>query len=1796
MSSHSRKTGSHSSRKCGSDHSSISSARLRAAATLARLAAEAENMEKLKAIEEEELRVRQRKRDCALQLEIAKADAEEKVLEEFEEQSSFKGLQELFAESTADEMVGKWLADSPHEVPPAELAHPEQFVKPVQVPSAQEVSIPVQPTIPSLQREMIDTMQLPKCELTKFDGEPLKYWMFIKSFDATVGNTSVGPNVKLNRLFYYCEGEALAVIQCCAVMEPQEGYTKARELLRERFGNDYKITETWVQRLTEGPRVMPGDKKAIQKLADDLRSCTVALTAMGKLEEIDTKRSLGAIVRRLPQVLQSKWRSKAVTILDDTGRYPGINKLVDFLDKSAREANDPVYGFKDNNKDRPVVKKVSNFSVQATGTPRPKDKKPLKHASKPDAEGSTRQTTCPCCSGNHLIDQCSSFAKMSPSARLKIARERKLCFNCLSGKRHFSRKCDQGPCGVQGCNGRHSKLLHEAFQSNKGSEGTSDPTTPSNQDVGATSYACGGMQMPAKIALPIVAVMVKGSDQEDWLKTYALLDPGSNRSFCSVNLAKSLNLHGSKQSMHLNTLSNRSQVESLMVSLDVTAVAKTQESKIFHLPKVHALKDFPVLCDSLAGYDETQRFTHLKGIPIPQVSKEVVMLLIGQDAPHLLAPLEVRHGRQGEPYAVRSVLGWTISGPLSDGTPPQVTSHFVQGTLEAQVERFWKLDLGDMALCDSPSLSVNDKRALKIWDDSVKIVDGHYQLAIPFRADDPNLPDNKALAVKRLTQLGRRLSKDGGLHDRYSTEVNNLLAKGFAEKVPEDELDGPPGRTWYIPHHGVLNPNKPGKLRVVFDCAARCKGRALNDVVLQGPDLTNKLIGVLLRFRVGRIALMADIEQMFHQVGVTQEHRDALRFVWWHNGDMNACLEVFRMKVHLFGGVWSPSCANYALLRAADDFGDQFVPEVASTVRNNFYVDDCLKSVETVEGAIQLSKQLSELLALGGFRLTKWISNSRRVLETIPLGERAKVVKDMDLDSERLPVERALGVSWDTEDDTLAITTRPKLKAHTRRGLLSVVCSVYDPLGFVCPFVLRAKILFQDECRLKGKSWDDPLEVHTQEKWMKWLDDIPKLSEFKVDRCLIPDGFGDVHEVQLHHFADASKDAFGCVSYARFVSVAGEVHCTFLLGKSRLAPLKTMTIPRLELSAAVVAARVDLMLRKEIGLGVSGSTFWTDSVLVLQYIRNETKRFHTFVANRVAVIHDVSVPEQWRYVGTAVNPADDASRGLDASQMVSSDRWRKGPEFLWKSEEEWPVMPEVPNLDKDKEVKSEATSQAVDAEEKVDTISELVHRYSSWLPLRKAVAWILRFKSWLKDRKPKCGASRLTVGELKEAESAIIKFVQREGFRQEIKDLSGGQSSVRKQSSIYSLRPYLDNSGLLRLGGRLRLAPIEEDSKFPAILPKNHHVSDLIVRHVHESLAGHSGKDHVLSVLRRKYWIPQPRPVISRVLKGCMLCKRLHGRPQVQLMADLPEGRVTPGKPPFSYVGVDCFGPFCVKRGRCREKRYGCLFTCLATRGIHLETLHSMEADSFLNCLVRFTARRGTPECLYSDNGSNFVGGERELREALSMLHKDNKVNGALLVKHIDWRFNPPLASHMGGAWERQIRTVRKVLASLLHNEVLDDERLETLFCEVESIVNDRPLTHVSDDPNDLGALTPSHLLKFRPGHPVPLHGLKETDRFRKRWKHVQLLAERFWKRWISEYLPNLQRRQRWVEGKRNLSVGDLVLVRDDNTPRGQWPLGRISKTFPGSDGLVRSVEVRTASGCYVRPITKLCLLEGAHG
>jgi len=384
-------------------------------------------------------------------------------------------------------------------------------------------------------------------------------------------------------------------------------------------------------------------------------------------------------------------------------------------------------------------------------------------------------------------------------------------------------------------------------------------------------------------------------------------------------------------------------------------------------------------------------------------------------------------------------------------------------------------------------------------------------------------------------------------------------------------------------------------------------------------------------------------------------------------------------------------------------------------------------------------------------------------------------------------------------------------------------------------------------------------------------------------------------------------------------------------------------------------------------------------------------------------------------------------------------------------------------------------------------------------------------------------------------------------------------------------------------------------AKHPIILPKQHHVTTLIARHYHEA-TGHSGTEHMLSLIRERYWIVDARALIRRINHSCITCKKKQGPVEEQKMADLRSDRVTANKPPFTFVGVDCFGPFNVKRGRSQVKRYGVLFTCLTTRAIHIEVAHSLDADSFVNSLRRFIARRGNPEEIRSDNGTNFVAGEKELRKSVAAWNQQ-QIHQFLLLRNVKWTFNPPAGSHHGGVWERCIRTVRKVMNGLMKEQTLDDEGLATLMCEVESIVNSRPITKSSDDPKDLEALTPNHLLLLS-GCPNRAPGVFDSaDSYtRRRWRQVQYLADIFWRRWIKEYLPSLQTRQKWCKRRRNLAVNDIILVVDDTLPRGSWPLGRVIGTCPNSkDGLVRRVVVKTKTSTLTRPVDKVVLLEAAE-
>lgn len=1239
-------------------------------------------------------------------------------------------------------------------------------------------------------------------------------------------------------------------------------------------------------------------------------------------------------------------------------------------------------------------------------------------------------------------------------------------------------------------------------------------------------------------------------------------------------------------------------VETSIAKLEIADIDRQVTIK---MPNVYTKNNLPIDIRCIGNGEDIDRWPHLKGLMLPRLHGiNQVGLLIGQDVPEALTPLEVVHGGTGSrcPYATRTVLGWTLNGPLgrTQDEAKVARVNFVQSddSLDMKLERLWSLE-SVPNINSGKHLSCEDSKTLKLWQQSIQLKDGHYELPIPFRHYPPVLPNNRDMAVHRLQILQNKLMRDHKLHEQYRIAMNDMMDKGYAEPVQSDITSDSQNIQWYLPHHAVKNKNKPDRIRVVFDCSAQYGNISLNQNVMRGPDFINKLIGVLLRFRQEPVAIIADVDSMFHMVRVPAADRDCLRFLWYPNGDLQQEPVTYRMAVHLFGGVWSPSCCNFAMRRTAEDNQHDFDTETVSTVLSNFYVDDCLKSVRTVDQAIRLAQQLISLLQRGGFNLTKWVSNSPEVMASLP-EERVRKLSQICFKDNNSSGQRALGVKWDTDTDELTFAVVKNDKPLTRRGILSVVCSLFDPLGLVSPFILPAKRIMQELCRKKVK-WDDRLPDTELESWQAWTRDLLRLGEIHVDRCVKPQHLHTIASTQLHHFSDASEYGYGVATYLRLTDTTGQKGSQLLMAKSRLAPMKAVTIPRLELTAATLAVKVDTYVQSELEFPVDASFFWTDSMIVLQYIANERKRYHTFVANRVALIREGSNPNQWRHVDSQSNPADYASRGASIEELMRNKQWYHGPEFLMCNEDTWPSCPVLAPLSyNDCEVKRQTVVYTTTSSDP-DILEKLLERRSDWYLTKKDIAWLLRVKRYLlakvRHKATPDMSVALSVNELREAEIQIASYVQAQSFGDEFRHLSVDASRnncqqrshhrVKKTSRLYRLEPMKLKDGVLRVGGRLKNHPI--------ILPPTHHVTRLIIRHFHV-ISGHSGREHVLSLLRQQYWIIGARSAVRQILSKCAFCRRHHPKAGGQKMADLPDDRTTAGDAPFTSTGVDVFGPFLVKHGRSQLKRYGCLFTCLAIRAIHIEVLNSLETDSFIQALQRFICRRGLVRTIRCVNGSNFVGAARELSEAIAMWNQC-QIHDFLRQRDIQWLFNPPASSHMGGVWERQIRTVRKVLAAVMTEQLVSDESLNTMFCLVESIINGRPLTTVSDDPKDLTPLTPNHLLVLRPRDEGSPGLFDKQDLFcRKRWRQIQYLADLFWSRWKREYLPTLQLRQRWLQPSRNINVNDIVIVMDDNCPRNSWPLGRVLETYPGSDGLVRSVKLATRTGTLTRPIHKLCLLE----
>ncbi|XP_054707113.1 uncharacterized protein LOC129216917 [Uloborus diversus] len=1004
------------------------------------------------------------------------------------------------------------------------------------------------------------------------------------------------------------------------------------------------------------------------------------------------------------------------------------------------------------------------------------------------------------------------------------------------------------------------------------------------------------------------------------------------------------------------------------------------------------------------------------------------------------------------------------------------------------------------------------------------------------------------------------------------------------ELVPDSEINNI--NSLYLPHHGVVrNTSSTTKLRVVFDASSKTSsGLSLNDLLMVGPRVQPELFPILIQFRLFNAAICADVEKMFRQIKVHEEDVDWQRILWRESP--NEPIKEYRLTTVTYGTSSAPFLSTRTLRQLAIDEQENF-PAVSRATRCHFYVDDLLSGSATKKEAIQLVSELQEMMKKGGFSLRKWVSNDPDVLTTI--SKELQAIDSKHTINDDQPV-KILGIAWlpDVDKFTFTITVN-EMDVWTKRKVLSEVAKIFDPLGWLAPTVIISKIFLQ-ELWSHHLSWDEELPDSLAKQWRTFQEQLPVLTNIKIPRCiLIP----QASDVQVHGFCDSSEKAYCAAIYIRSQDVTLAVTSRLLTSKTRVSPVKPQSLPRLELCSALLLANLLQATLPTLTVPISETFAWSDSKITLAWLTSEPRRWQPFVANRVAQIQELTPNVHWNHVSGLENPADCGTRGIPPTKLERCDLWFNGPDWLRSSTFPNGGFEDNPELQKDMSVEAKGTSklvmlQVVDASFK----AEFFQKFSSWNKLKRVVAYCLRFGKNCSLAADKRNKSFLTTTELHEAEKRIVRFIQQDHFLMEVSYLSAGKQ-LPSNNKINPLTPFYDDSGIIRVGGRLKNSMLSESQKHPILLPKTDHVVNLIIADYHLKLL-HAGPQLLQAALREKFWILSARDAVRRVVRTCIPCFRNRPRFAGQIVGDLPMSRVCPSSV-FQRTGIDFAGPFLIQnskgRGSRNTKSYICVFVCLATKAVHLEVVSDLSSKAFIACLKRFVARRGRPSDLFCDQGSNFYGASRELRKEFRQLMKEDDVHQFLVTDNITFHFNPPSAPHFGGIWEATVKPFKFHLKRVVGATSLTFEELATLSSQIEACLNSRPLCALSSSPDDPSVLTPGHFLIGKALTAVPQPTVPDDISHCDRWRLLTRMIQHFWNRWSSEYLTLLQSRAKWRNSQKNLDIGDLVLIKHDNLPPLQWKLGKVTETFPGKDNKVRVVKVKTDTGELVRPIAKLCPL-----
>ncbi|XP_062713750.1 uncharacterized protein LOC134290600 [Aedes albopictus] len=1433
------------------------------------------------------------------------------------------------------------------------------------------------------------------------------------------------------------------------------------------------------------------------------------------------------------------------------------------------------------------------------------ERKVLRDVKTEDAGASTVRQPKPCLlckKDGHKVRECNSFKSLSLENRWKTAQQLSLCRRCLIP--HGKWPCKATVCGVSNCEARHHKLLHPGNPQAPTIEAVSSARSQVTPTTSATVNV--HRQLPCPVLFRILPVTLHGKNKS--VTTLAFLDDGSSYTLMEKELADELGVEGEAEPLCLQWTSSikRTEKDSQNVQLEISAAGNSQKHTLEYVRTVESL-DLPP--QSLQYEEMARRYDYLKGLPVDSYPIATPRILIGVDNAKLLLTLKKREGKYFEPVAAKTRLGWTIYGKAEglSSTPEHRLLHICARSSDEQlhdaVKNFFSIENVGVALV--PQIEAEeDRRSREILEKTtIRTSSGRFQTGLLWKFDCVEFPQSRFMAEKRLSCLERSLSKKPELYANVRQQILDYQSKGYAHKLTNEEASlSDPRRVWYLPLGVVQNPNKPGKVRVVWDAAATTGGVSLNSMLLKGPDLLTSLPSVLFRFRQREVAITGDIKEMFHQILIRPEDRQAQRFLW--RDSATEPVQEYVMDVATFGSTCSPCSAQYVKNRNAEEW-KQVYPDAAAAIVENTYVDDYANSSDTVAEAVRIALEVKEIHASAGFEIRNWLSSSKQVLRRV--GEETTQVSKCFIAEKSTGSERVLGMAWLPEPDefTFALKLRDEVVQllaegfiPTKRQVLRVVMSIFDPLGLVAAFVVHGKCLIQDIWRAKV-NWDERIPEELVIKWRRWVEVLQNLNQVKIPRCYFP-GYDhrSLKRLELHVFVDASEAAYACAAYFRIVD-RGQVRCALVTAKTKVAPLSAMSVPRLELQAAVIGVRLMKSVQENHTLPISRRVIWGDSKTVQSWLRSDQRKYRQFVAFRVSEILNETSLEEWKWVPTRRNVADEATKWGKGPSFQPDSRWFTGPEFLYEDESRWPEQEYSPP-----DIQEEM--RPVHAHHRPSSNPVFNYqRFSKYQRLLRTVGYVLRFIDRCR-RKPATDSSDtgvLSRKELLEAELVLWRLVQNEEYAEEVSTIRknkerppGEVKRLTKSSPLRKLTVFLDDNGVLRIEGRIEAAKfVPYEPKYPVVLPKQHYVTRLLVDHFHRRYA-HGYGETVINELRQIFHIPGLRTLVRQIANRCSWCTVYRAAPRSPRMAPLPAARVTPYVRPFTFIGIDYCGPFLIRIGRNNVKRWVVLITCLTVRAVHLEIACSLSSESCKMAIRRFIARRGAPQEIYSDQGTNFVGASKELREEIAAMN--HTLGRTFTNRDTQWRFNPPAAPHMGGAWERMVRTVKVSLQTLQTSRTPDEETFHTLLTEVEGIINSRPLTFVPLGSEEEEALTPNHFLMLSSNGVVqpPQEPVTDSGRaLRANWDLIRSMLDQFWTKWIKGYLPTICRRSKWFDDIKPVQVGDLVVVIDEGT-RNSWTRGKVVKVYPGNDGRIRKVDVQTANGVFQRPVTKVAVLDVAVG